>query len=183
MPGLEPPWWLQEALAAEVSGASGVGAGPVQPDAIAAESEAGAGAGSHPARGAQPLSRDAEVDVAIVGGGYTGLWTALALRERDPSLSIAVLEKEIVGWGPSGRNGGFLHGYWAHLARLCPLIGEAPSLELCRISDRIVPAVRARKATSAPSAMNWRTRARPRPAVPPVIATRRRCGSVKLSGM
>ncbi len=123
MPGLEPPWWLQEA--------------------IAAEAEAGVGAGSDPAPGAQPLSGDAEVDVAIVGGGYTGLWTALALRERDPSLSIAVLEKEIVGWGPSGRNGGFLHGYWTHLARLCPLIGDAPALELCRLSDRIVPAVRA----------------------------------------
>ena len=80
----------------------------------------------------RPLQGDAEVDVAIVGGGYTGLWTALALRERDPSLRVAVLEKEIVGWGPSGRNGGFLHGYWSQLARLRPLLGAEAALELCR---------------------------------------------------
>lgn len=53
------------------------------------------------------LDGDREVDVAIVGGGLTGLWTAWYLLERDPSLSIAVLEKEIVGFGASGRNGGW----------------------------------------------------------------------------
>jgi glycine/D-amino acid oxidase-like deaminating enzyme len=116
-PGLAPPWWLDEALAAERA------AGP-------------------PAA-APALEGDATADVAIVGGGYTGLWTALALHERDPSLRIAVLEKEIVGWGPSGRNGGFLHGYWTHLARLRALLGDARALELARLSNRVVPAVRA----------------------------------------
>ena len=53
------------------------------------------------------LDADLVVDVAIVGGGLTGLWTAWYLLERDPSLSIAVLEKEIVGFGASGRNGGW----------------------------------------------------------------------------
>ena len=53
------------------------------------------------------LGGDLDVDVAIVGGGLTGLWTAWYLLERDPSLSIAVLEKEIVGFGASGRNGGW----------------------------------------------------------------------------
>lgn len=48
-----------------------------------------------------------EVDVAIVGGGYTGLWTAYHLTEADPSLRIAVLEGESIGSGASGRNGGF----------------------------------------------------------------------------
>lgn len=48
-----------------------------------------------------------DVDVAIVGGGLTGLWTAWYLRQQDPSLTIAVLEKEIVGFGASGRNGGW----------------------------------------------------------------------------
>ncbi len=89
------------------------------------------------------LEGDAEADVAIIGGGYTGLWTALALKERDPTLRVAVLEKEIVGWGPSGRNGGFLHGYWPHLARLAAELGREQALELCRLAERIVPAVRA----------------------------------------
>lgn len=53
------------------------------------------------------LDTDLDVDVAIVGGGLTGLWTAWYLLERDPSLSIAVLEKQIVGFGASGRNGGW----------------------------------------------------------------------------
>ena len=53
------------------------------------------------------LDADLDVDVAIVGGGLTGLWTAWYLLDRDPSLSIAVLEKEIVGFGASGRNGGW----------------------------------------------------------------------------
>lgn len=53
------------------------------------------------------LAGDLTVDVAIIGGGLTGLWTAWYLLERDPTLSIAVLEKEIAGFGASGRNGGW----------------------------------------------------------------------------
>jgi glycine/D-amino acid oxidase-like deaminating enzyme len=53
------------------------------------------------------LDGDLDADVAIVGGGLTGLWTAWYLLERDPTLSIVVLEKEIVGFGASGRNGGW----------------------------------------------------------------------------
>ncbi len=53
------------------------------------------------------LDGNIEADVAIVGGGLTGLWTAWYLVERDPSLRIIVLEKEIAGFGASGRNGGW----------------------------------------------------------------------------
>lgn len=53
------------------------------------------------------LDGDTSVDVAIVGGGLTGLWTAWYLLERTPSLRIGVLEKEIAGFGASGRNGGW----------------------------------------------------------------------------
>jgi glycine/D-amino acid oxidase-like deaminating enzyme len=54
-----------------------------------------------------PLDGDAEVDVAVVGGGLTGLWTAYYLSHADPSLRIAVLERDVVGFGASGRNGGW----------------------------------------------------------------------------
>ena len=54
-----------------------------------------------------PLPGDLDVDIAIIGGGLTGLWTAWYLLEHDPSLRIAVLEKEIAGFGASGRNGGW----------------------------------------------------------------------------
>jgi glycine/D-amino acid oxidase-like deaminating enzyme len=53
------------------------------------------------------LPGDRDVDVAIVGGGFTGLWTALYLTRTDPSLRIAVLEREVAGFGASGRNGGW----------------------------------------------------------------------------
>ncbi|MDQ1466986.1 MAG: hypothetical protein QOH10_1401, partial [Actinomycetota bacterium] len=52
-----------------------------------------------------PLDGSVDVDVAILGAGYTGLWTAYALLERDPSLRILVIEREIAGFGASGRNG------------------------------------------------------------------------------
>jgi ribulose 1,5-bisphosphate synthetase/thiazole synthase len=53
-----------------------------------------------------PVPSDLDVDVAIVGAGYTGLWTAYYLARADPRLRIAVLEAEIAGYGASGRNGG-----------------------------------------------------------------------------
>ncbi|MEU2612795.1 FAD-dependent oxidoreductase [Micromonospora sp. NPDC007271] len=53
------------------------------------------------------LPGDTDADVAIVGAGYTGLWTAYYLALADPSLRIVVLEKEIAGYGASGRNGGW----------------------------------------------------------------------------
>lgn len=54
-----------------------------------------------------PLGGDLDVDVAIVGAGLTGLWTAHYLAEADPTLRIAVLEAEVAGYGASGRNGGW----------------------------------------------------------------------------
>jgi glycine/D-amino acid oxidase-like deaminating enzyme len=54
-----------------------------------------------------PLPGDREADVAIVGAGYTGLWTAYYLQRADPGLRIAIIEAEVAGFGASGRNGGW----------------------------------------------------------------------------
>jgi glycine/D-amino acid oxidase-like deaminating enzyme len=68
-----------------------------------------------------PLPGDATVDVAVVGGGYTGLWTAYWLLVADPSLRVLVLEAEHVGHGASGRNGGWCSALfpvpWSSVAR------------------------------------------------------------------
>jgi glycine/D-amino acid oxidase-like deaminating enzyme len=53
------------------------------------------------------LDGDCTVDVAIVGAGYTGLWTAYALLRQDPDLRVLVVEREVAGFGASGRNGGW----------------------------------------------------------------------------
>jgi glycine/D-amino acid oxidase-like deaminating enzyme len=89
-----------------------------------------------------PLDGDADADVAIVGGGYTGLWTALMVRELEPSARVVVLEGGLCGDGPSGRNGGFLHGYWSSLARARRAFGDGGGLALAQAGSAIVPGVR-----------------------------------------
>ena len=72
-----------------------------------------------PARQTRPtLAQDVSVDVAIVGGGFTGLWTAYYLLEADPSLKVLVLEAEHVGFGASGRNGGWVSALYPVGARV-----------------------------------------------------------------
>jgi glycine/D-amino acid oxidase-like deaminating enzyme len=62
---------------------------------------------AEPLRARPALAGDLDVDVAVVGAGFTGLWTAYYLQAAEPSIRIAVLEKEIAGFGASGRNGGW----------------------------------------------------------------------------
>jgi glycine/D-amino acid oxidase-like deaminating enzyme len=95
---------------------------------------------------APPLEGDLQADVCVVGGGFTGLWTALAAREREPSAHVVVLEADRCGSGPSGRNGGFVHGYWAGLAGARSALGTEAAVALARAGERIIPAVRALEA-------------------------------------
>jgi len=62
----------------------------------------------HARRTPEPLQGVEEADVAIVGGGYTGLWTSLFLKELEPRRKVVVLEQELVGYGGSGRNAGIV---------------------------------------------------------------------------
>ena len=72
------------------------------------------------------LDRDLDVDVAIVGAGFTGLWTAHSLLVADSSLRVAVLEREVAGFGASGRNGGWCSALFpASDARIARDHGEA----------------------------------------------------------
>jgi glycine/D-amino acid oxidase-like deaminating enzyme len=91
---------------------------------------------------APPLEGETRADVCIVGGGYTGLWTALAVREREPSARVVLVEAERCGAGPSGRNGGFVHGYWASLPSLRTTLGNARAIDVARAGERILPAFR-----------------------------------------
>ena len=59
-------------------------------------------------------SGTASYDLVVVGAGYTGLWTALQAKEREPDLRVAVLEGRTVGWAASGRNGGFCEATLTH---------------------------------------------------------------------
>jgi glycine/D-amino acid oxidase-like deaminating enzyme len=61
-----------------------------------------------------PIAGTVHCDLAVVGGGYTGLWTALLAKERDPSLRVVLLEGKSIGWAASGRNGGFVEATLTH---------------------------------------------------------------------
>ena len=69
------------------------------------------------------LRAPARTDLAVVGGGYTGLWTALLAKERDPGRDVVLLEADRIGWAASGRNGGFCAASLTH--------GEANGRERC----------------------------------------------------
>ncbi len=56
------------------------------------------------------LEHELDVNVAIIGAGYTGLWTAYYLKRQAPELNIAIIEAQTAGFGASGRNGGWLMG-------------------------------------------------------------------------
>ncbi|MDQ1130507.1 FAD-binding oxidoreductase [Microbacterium sp. SORGH_AS_0888] len=60
------------------------------------------------------LRGEVDADLVVVGGGYTGLWTALRAKERDPGRRVVVLEARTVGWAASGRNGGFCEASLTH---------------------------------------------------------------------
>ncbi len=82
----------------------GTATGPLWWDAVAVPSAVGGSAAS----GALPQ----RADVVVVGGGYTGLWTAYYLLRSEPGLDVLVLEAEHVGFGASGRNGGWVSALW-----------------------------------------------------------------------
>ncbi|MEU3614245.1 FAD-dependent oxidoreductase [Streptomyces sp. NPDC006872] len=95
----------------------------------------------------EPLGGDASADVVIVGGGYTGLWTAYYLKQADPALRIVVLEQRFCGYGASGRNGGWLYNGIAGRDRYAKLHGREAAVRLQRAMnetvDEIVRAVAA----------------------------------------
>ena len=78
----------------------------------------------------EPLPGDATADVVIVGGGYTGLWTAYYLKKAAPFLRITVLEQKFCGYGASGRNGGWLYNGIAGRDRYAKLHGREAAVRL-----------------------------------------------------
>jgi glycine/D-amino acid oxidase-like deaminating enzyme len=88
-----------------------------------------------------PLEGDREADVCIVGAGYTGLWTALELRRADPSLDVVVLEREVAGFGASGRNGGWVLGEVSIGSRMRAAAGDGAVAELDSAAQQTVDEV------------------------------------------
>ncbi|RBJ64121.1 hypothetical protein C3L29_041030, partial [Pseudomonas sp. MWU12-2534b] len=100
--------WLSEALAAE---------GPASPEV---------------------LRQDIRADVCIVGGGFTGLWTAIEIEQAKPDAEVVMVEARLCGSGASGRNGGFVLSLWAKYQSLAKMCGEAEALRLCQQSSQAI---------------------------------------------
>ncbi|HVO55085.1 MAG TPA: FAD-binding oxidoreductase [Solirubrobacterales bacterium] len=98
-------WWLEQALAVE------------------------------PGAARPPLSGQRSADVCVVGGGYTGLWTALSIKESDPSTAVTLLEARECGFGASGRNSGFVLSYWPKIDALTAMLGAERGVRLARASS------------------------------------------------
>jgi glycine/D-amino acid oxidase-like deaminating enzyme len=90
------------------------------------------------AAAAPALHGTAETDVAIVGGGYLGLWTAIQLRSRVPSLKVTVLEQDVCGGGASGRNGGHANAWYMRLETLVQLHGREVAKDLLLQTEEAV---------------------------------------------
>ncbi|MDH6569505.1 glycine/D-amino acid oxidase-like deaminating enzyme [Streptomyces sp. SAI-208] len=89
----------------------------------------------------EPLGGDASADVVIVGGGYTGLWTAYYLKKAVPFLRITVLEQKFCGYGASGRNGGWLYNGIAGRDRYARLHGHEAAVRLQKAMNDTVDEV------------------------------------------
>lgn len=89
----------------------------------------------------EPLGGDATADVVIVGGGYTGLWTAYYLKKAAPFLRVTVLEQKFCGYGASGRNGGWLYNGIAGRDRYAKLHGHEAAVRLQKAMNETVDEV------------------------------------------
>ena len=79
-----------------------------------------------------PLEGSAGADVVVIGGGYTGLWTAWWILEEAPDARVVLLEADLCGTGPSGRNGGFVNSMWFNLPAMSARFGDDGALEVAR---------------------------------------------------
>jgi glycine/D-amino acid oxidase-like deaminating enzyme len=80
-------------------------------------------------------------DVCVVGGGYTGLWTALRLKERDSSLRVVLVERDVCGAGASGQNSGFVLSWWCKFPSLVTAVGSEEAVRLCLATESCVAGI------------------------------------------
>lgn len=94
-----------------------------------------------PVQARPPLTGADDADVVVIGGGYTGLWTAWHLLASEPEARVALLEADVCGHGPSGRNGGFCESLWLRLPGLRDRFGDAEARAVAEASSESVEAI------------------------------------------
>lgn len=87
------------------------------------------------------LVGDVSADVLVVGGGYTGMWAAWQVKVLEPEARVVLLESEVCGFGPSGRNGGFCNVMWFSLPNMRQRWGDAGALAVARASREAISGI------------------------------------------
>ncbi|MCP2039752.1 glycine/D-amino acid oxidase-like deaminating enzyme [Neisseria sp. HSC-16F19] len=82
-----------------------------------------------------------DTDIAIIGGGFVGLWTALRIKALEPDCRVALLEQHGCGSGASGRNGGFAMSWWPKITSLQQICGNEEALFLAQQSEAAITAL------------------------------------------
>ncbi len=95
-------------------------------------------AGLEDAPSRPPLDADIDADVVIIGGGYTGLWAGWWLKQQEPNAHVVLLEADHCGFGPSGRNGGFVNSMSFSLPTMRELFGDERAIEMVHAGDESV---------------------------------------------
>jgi glycine/D-amino acid oxidase-like deaminating enzyme len=87
------------------------------------------------------LEGTVSADVLVIGGGYTGMWAAWWVKQLEPEASVVLLESEICGYGPSGRNGGFCNVMWFSLPNMRQRWGDAGGLAVARAAGEAIAGI------------------------------------------
>ncbi len=87
------------------------------------------------------LVGDVSADVLVIGGGYTGMWAAWQVKRLEPEARVVLLESEVCGFGPSGRNGGFCNVMWFSLPNMRQRWGDAGGLAVARASREAIAGI------------------------------------------
>ena len=90
---------------------------------------------------APELVGERSADVVVIGGGYTGMWAAWQVKALEPEARVVLLESEVCGCGPSGRNGGFCNVMWFSLPNMRQRWGDEAALAVARASRDAVTGI------------------------------------------
>ena len=81
------------------------------------------------------LKENINADICIVGGGYTGLWTAIKIKEKKPKTKIVIIEKDLCGSGASGRNGGCMIPLSSKFPAMKKIVGTKDAVKMVKASE------------------------------------------------
>jgi glycine/D-amino acid oxidase-like deaminating enzyme len=88
-----------------------------------------------------PLEGEVSADVVVVGGGYSGMWSAWFAKQLEPEADVVLVERDVCGSGPSGRNGGFVNEMWFSLPTMRERFGDGPAVAVARASTEAVAGI------------------------------------------